>query len=483
MRIARKGFLKGSLSLLGFAALRGGRIFAAPPGWKPGKTPRLVFGVLSDTHFRCDNEWRSGVKSNKFFVAALEYFRERNVDAVVHCGDMADRGLVEELQLHADAWNSVFPQNKAPDGHVVEKLFVSGNHDAIGWNEDMNWAKFVPRKSEWTEKILKMDFARHWERIWGEKYEPVWHRRVKGVDFFGMNWIENSNGEGEARLLQLMDDEPPAPGPFFFVTHERTHGRFNAAVKRHPGGFGLWGHWHLSAANWKTIHMLNRETPGVQCPACPSWWRPDGKWMGGGDSDIAEVPIEGKLLGGRWEQGLVIGVYDDMIVIERREFSQGGSLGADWVMPFGRSPHPFSKGELRKKIGKPQFREGAELEVVNVANVKMPPIADIQSRLGTGNIAIKIPPADGNPDSRVYAYEVVVAAENGTQKLHKAVYASGCNMGIGHESDGGVTTLEIPCAEIASVIPGPQSVATVAVRPLSSLGTKGAAIAKEIKLA
>lgn len=56
-----------------------------------------------------------------------------------------------------------------------------------------------------------------------------------------------------------------------------------------------------------------------------------------------------------------------LLVIERREFSQGGSLGADWVMPFGRSPHPFSREELRKTIGKPQFRDGAELEVVNVA--------------------------------------------------------------------------------------------------------------------
>ena len=31
----------------------------------------------------------------------------------------------------------------------------------------------------------------------------------------------------------------------------------------------------------------------------------------------------------------------------------------------------------------------------------------------------------------------------GTQKLFKAVYAAGCNMGISHETNGGVTTLEI----------------------------------------
>ena len=29
--------------------------------------------------------------------------------------------------------------------------------------------------------------AANWERIWGEKYEPVWHKEVKGYHFFGRN--------------------------------------------------------------------------------------------------------------------------------------------------------------------------------------------------------------------------------------------------------------------------------------------------------
>ena len=90
---------------------------------------------------------------------------------------------------------------------------------------------------------------------------------------------------------------------------------------------------------------------------------------------------------------------------------------------------------------------------------------------------LKIPLADSNHDSRVYAYEVEVAGENAGKKLLKAVYAAGCNMGIGHEPNKGVTTLEIPKSELP-----PGKVFAIAVRPLSSLGTSGKPIVSEFKV-
>ena len=89
---------------------------------------------------------------------------------------------------------------------------------------------------------------------------------------------------------------------------------------------------------------------------------------------------------------------------------------------------------------------------------------------------MRIPLADGNPDSRVYAYEVVVVGDEGTPKLYKAVYATGVNMGIGHEPNGGVTTLEIAKDELP-----PGKTLTIAARPLTSLGTSGKAISAEFK--
>jgi hypothetical protein len=156
-------------------------------------------------------------------------------------------------------------------------------------------------------------------------------------------------------------------------------------------------------------------------------------------------------------------VYDDMLVISRREFGEGGSLGPDWGMPLGMyDPHPFAKDELKKKIGEPQFKEGAKLKVDAASAALVPdkppePVAKVE-----------IPLADGNPESRVYAYDVVVAGAAGVPKLFKSVYAAGCNMGVGHEPNGGVTELSIPRSELP-----PGDALTIAVRPLTSLGTRG----------
>ena len=153
-----------------------------------------------------------------------------------------------------------------------------------------------------------------------------------------------------------------------------------------------------------------------------------------------------------------------MVVFERREFGEGGSLGADWVMPLGkRDPHPFSRDELKKVIGEPQFRKGARMVFEKCS--------------APSCLRVKIPLADGNHDSRVYAYEVEVAGENAGKKLLKAVYAAGCNMGIGHEPNKGVTTLEIPKSELP-----PGKAFAIAVRPLSSLGISGKPIVAEFKV-
>ena len=448
MKCSRREFFSGASAF----ALGARRLFAAPPGWKPSKKSILVLGVISDTHIRTmptsgriDREW-----SDKYLVKALTHFRDENVDAVVHCGDFAHLGQVEEMQAHADAWNRAFPNNRAPAGHEVVKLFVSGNHELRGstyGGKGMFVKRLYPNPEERARHVLASDMAGNWERIWGEKYEPVWHKVVKGFHFFGMQW-----GVDDAAMADLVDGtmgcEPPKP--FFVLRHDYPSSTLLARMKRHPNAVGFFGHLHYGIANWRKIFLAGG-MPWIQVPSLHAHGYPGLREE---DPWLTKLKIEGMEAAGsvRARQGMVIRLYDDMMVVERREFGEGGSLGADRVMPFGKyDPHPFSLMESKKVIGEPQFRAGAKLEV----------FLDTSLRL-----CVKIPLADGNPDSRVYAYEVVVAGD--VQKLHKVVYSAGCNMGIGHEPNGGVTELAIPKSDLPS-----GNTLTFSVCPITSLGTRG----------
>ena len=57
-----------------------------------GGEPHLVLGVLSDIHIFDE-------KQVPVFERALEFFRDRKADGVIIAGDMADRGLVDQLEL------------------------------------------------------------------------------------------------------------------------------------------------------------------------------------------------------------------------------------------------------------------------------------------------------------------------------------------------------------------------------------------------
>ena len=463
--LSRREFLKGALASLGFVALPGGRLFAAPLGWKRGGEPNLVFGVISDTHLRTttDGKYSTRYWSDKWLVSALKLFRDAKVDAVMHCGDMAHCGQVEEMEFHRAAWDKVFPGDLAPGGRKVERLFVTGNHDmeALNYGIGQMVKDLYPDPEERARHVLATDIAANWERIWGEPYSNVWHRTVKGYHFFGRHYLPGKGEEAEAQAAALVKEtmgETPAPGkPFFLFSHIRPRRTLNAAMREYPDAVSFFGHWHSSAANWNRIYMWSAG-PVIQCPSCA----PHGSNALSSKEDawVPKPPIEKTPETEDNRQCYVVRVYDDMLAIERYETGKGGRLGADWVMPLGKyDPHPFSKDELKKVIGEPQFRKDARLEV-----------ARDEERL-----RVRIPLADGNPDSRVYAYEVVVVGDEGTQKLHKAVYAAGVNMGIGHEPNGGVTTLDIPASELP-----PGKALTFAVRPVTSLGTRGKAIAKEV---
>lgn len=484
MNLTRREFAKSGLAALGFMALDGWSVFAAPSGWKPSGKPKLVFGVVSDTHIRTawDGKspyWRFPLK---YFRAALEYFRRANVDAVVHCGDFAHRGMAASMRFHAEEWREVFGKSRGP-----AKLFVTGNHDIEGWWYMDFGNGIFPDKNERAKYILGADTAAKWEEIWGEKYEPVWHKVVNGYHFVGQHWGEESaeNPKGSAyvemEMAKFLDAHSGEPWmsakarPFFLIRHVAPGPLLSSAINKYPNAIVLFGHAHGSAAKW-SMARLHRGNAVIEVPSCEP--RGTGGLLGIEPSEKAKV--EGAEAAGSPRAGYVIRVYEDVLVVERREFGDhGGSLGPDWVIPIGENLRDSFALEARKSvIGKPEFPKGAKLAVKccqcgNVANAQF---ANGTGKTGN-NLVITIPNANGNPQSRVYAYEVVVVGENPKAKLFKCIFAEGVNLGYGHEPNRGITTLEIPNDQL----PVGKKL-TIGVRPLSSLGTKGKSIATTFRV-
>ena len=458
MDVSRLGFIRGVLASMGLGALGGGHLFAAPPGWTPPKNANLVFGAISDTHLRTVHgpSGRPGHNwPHKYFAAALTYFKEQNVDAVMHCGDFAHRGQVEEMRFHAGVWNKIFPKNLAPDGHEVVKLFVTGNHDTEGAVYGDFVKKNYPDPAVRAKHVLQTDMAANWERIWGEKYEPVWHKEVKGYHFFGRNHkVQKEELVSCMRRYATVLSESKTKGrPCFYMQHSRPLWDVRKLLRNLCRGcvpVSFFGHNHWSASSWNVISLYGGNVPCIQVPSC------EPRGCGGlvGDAWITKAKIEKTDQACKGRQGYVVRVYDDMLVISRREFGAGGSLGEDWVMPFGKvSPHPFSREGLKNAAGEPQFREGAKLVVE-------------ESKEEGKEVKISIPLANGNPKCRVYAYEVEIAGQSGA--VRKAIYAAGCNLGMGHEPHGGVTTLLVGKSELPK-----GGRLSVSATPLTSVGTRG----------
>ena len=478
MSLDRREFVKGGLAALGFMALDGLPIFAAPAGFKPKKTPNLAFGILTDTHYRVEwngvTLWRG--MSLDYVRNAFKLFKVQGIDAFLHLGDAAHRAADREIELHRELFEDVFGKGGGP-----VKLPVPGNHEWFDCR-DMHrkiWA------NDWQDHSLMCDFPRIWGRAWGVKFEEMWHREVNGYHFFGRDWNTNEDKFADFILSHAESCALKGKKPFFILSHARHHFAFCHALREYPNAVAFFGHWHASNADWKTIFFdsFGGFFPSIEVGAC--------RFDGGNTLDIGHESVLKEKFAASGEpdekkeqdwhtnkvqsrQAMVVKVYDDFAVFERYEVGEGGKLGPDWVLPLGWREkkdangepfkHPFSRDMLARRIGTPEFAAKAVL--------------DVKENSAAQRLCVRIPLADGNPKSRVFAYDVVIMADGDPKKrFFRSVYFEGCNLGIGHEPDHGITAVEIPKSELP-----PGRKLTVAVRPISSLGTKGKTIGTTLRI-
>lgn len=329
----RRSFFFGIAST-GLVALAGDPLAGAKR-----KSPNVRIGLAADIHI---NQWRATTERYK---ALLKYFDSAKVDGVVIAGDLADSGVKGELKKVGAIWKAQFPGGKRSDGAPVANLMHFGDHDTGGYLCERDG--FLKRYGLMgkpadeiaafkDENLLIRHRERDWEEAFGEKYEPVKVRNVKGYDFVLVHFDMRGGSTGctEAARKFLASYKPDPKKPFFYSQHRIPFGLTKYRSKKSglcDGGdaapalakFGnaiaLCGHGHRTFMDERSF-FNEKGRVCVEIPATkfPLIQGPEGQ-TGKSRSDTAH-PF----------QCLVMNVYDDFIEFERIDFKSGAAIAAPW---------------------------------------------------------------------------------------------------------------------------------------------------------
>ena len=351
MNTSRREFLKGGVAFGGLVAASALRVFADEANGR-----RLRIGILSDTHLD------GGAVAAQKLERALLAFRRGRVDGVLICGDLADNGVVPQLEELARTWDKVFPGSKGTDGSHVERLFHYGDHDNRGrWMSGE--AERVRKQYGWTEGELAENACflhpkEHWERIFGEPWSQIVHKRVKGYDFVLAHF--NPHGRNTTPgLKQFLEGMPIDPAkPFFYSQHRvlrntvcgpgvwgQDDGTVGRLLSAYPNCCAFCGHSHQTAVREDSIWQ--GAFTAVQVPSLKYVTQEDGH--------------ANRLDGREAEQGMVMDVHDDRIVLHRLDFASKARLAPSWIVPLVGGTRPFARETRRCAAKAPEFPAGAIL--------------------------------------------------------------------------------------------------------------------------
>ena len=502
--ISRRFFIGGAAS---FGAFGGCRLFAGS-GFASGR-PRIRFGVVSDIHITLrskEGDTEQSSKNELTFVHTLEWFRDKGVDAVIVAGDMADQGIIDQLAIVAEAWNRVFPGDRAPDGRKVERLFVYGNHDLGGIPYTRGYIE-GKTDDEINKLIIYPDPKAAWEKVFNEPFEPIWTKEVKGYRFVGAHWwsARGCTGRNEKFNNGIVDwydahaKEIDPSLPFFHIQHPhplntcygpwawgRDVGLTTKALSAFPNAVSFSGHSHypltdersvwqgaftsVGTGSLRYVHYGYNEYPPY---GFANSYTPSGAEMRKIDAAKLQARVKDAY---QCRQGMLWSVYDDHMVAERREFLSGTNLGEDWVVPLPTAePKPFSFVERAKKIGAPAFPEGAALRVERAkaktrgaaANRDFPAIKSEEKDC----LKVVIPAAVAKDGARAYHFEVSVVGSDGAAALTRRVLVDGLAQGSLHPHAKNETVCVFALDEL------PKGAMRFVVKSFNCFGRAGASLA------
>ncbi len=465
MAVTRRFFIAGASAFGAFSGCR----FLDPSGTfdhqdapPASGQPPLKFGVISDIHIGtiADNPWQASWSTDSF-RHTLEWFRDQDVDAVLIAGDMADSGLVEELRLVSETWYAVFPEDKAPNGKHVEKVFVLGNHDFDGLfygDRVQRWqAKVAPHMdyAHWhRDNSLRLNIEKCWRHFFHEDYTPFFAKTIKGYTFLGQHWDSGSRTpDGKApcpfgvALQDYLDTHALDPRqPFFYVQHPHPKdtcygawawghddGNVTKVLSSHANAIAFSGHSHYSLTDERSIWQgafTSVGTSSLRYTDMPYNQRlPYGyentSTEGPDARKYKALKMMARYKGDDGQQGMIWTVHADRIVVQRREFATDAFLGPDWVMPLPvAEDKPFAFAARAKKAKAPQFAKKAKVTHRKIS---------VTSILGEPKDCVELtfPAATAQAGARPYEYEITAYGRDGTSSSHH-VLAEGFHQAPSH---------------------------------------------------
>ena len=475
MMTNRKDFLKGVCAAAAAYGLPA-RVWGAA---KLLSKPDLVIGLLSDIHIFVGPK-DDPVAVTKRFRHALEYFRDRHVDGVLVTGDLTHLGLETELKAVADAWFSVFPGGKLPDGSPVANLMLYGDHDAEArfYSEDLK-ARFKNAGVALPRSLSAGELRKEcWEKFFHEPWSPLRHVRVKGYDFVLSNFMREGGKSApvdlDAQLKALKLD--PAK-PFFYGQHRYIHGTYLAdeemwggdngvsckVLPAYPNCLAFQGHTHYMLTDERTVWIGDFVTMnnGALEGTSPGRMRENGtdlSWVADDYMHETQMPVVPYRQG---RAGSVMILKGDTVVIERRDFDLDLPIGPDIVFSMDKKLRPKYADAARKAASvAPEFGVGAKGSVTRGIG------ADRKKRK-TEQVTVSFPTVNSR-GGRPRAYEYFVRAEkpDGTLLKEKRVYSPGIN--LPESKDAPVTTCVFAKRELADA-----DAVRFVVRPANCWGVCG----------
>ncbi len=399
--------------------------------------PLLTFGVVSDPHMG------QSALTPIFLENALRRLAAATVDAVVCPGDISHSGLISEMEVFADIWHRVFPGGLGQGGHKVELMLVTGNHDVDAWNG--RWTGF-------TEKDLAAKRFYHgdnpektWRRLFGQTWEPVWRREVKGLTFLGAQWttVQPPTEEFVAKVAPTLD-----PGePFFYIQHahpkgtchgwycdadDEDGGEATRTLSHFPNAVAISGHSHCAIADEKGVWQGAFTSIGAGCTrdepelffkrddyvnASMTWHSTYRTKL------MAPVSNEwnGKNVGGDFE---LVEVFDGYIVVHRLSTMLKEPIGPSWVVPIpAREDGPLNFARRAAVGTPPQFPADAAVCVEYCPGGHE---LEGPGHRGEPCVAVSFPGAKTVGGRRVFDYEIRADAV-GEETVSRHIMAPGFN--------------------------------------------------------